>query len=83
MLSNREAEQEVFLKKLLDVWKSFPELRFGQLIVNVVDMSDPYYIADEVLFRYLEAFKARQLNNHKLQEEVALYMEQPLKEEDV
>jgi hypothetical protein len=77
MLSKREAEQEVLLNKLLDVWKSFPELRLGQLIANIVN--DPYYIADEVLFRYLEEIKARKLNNNKFYEEV----EQSLKEKDV
>lgn len=37
------------LKELGGIWKQYPDLRLGQLIINVE--RDPYYIEDEDLLQ--------------------------------
>lgn len=37
------------LNKIETVWKKYPDLRLGQLILNVVQEQDLYYIEDDKL----------------------------------
>jgi hypothetical protein len=39
------------LKELGGIWKQFPDLRLGQLIINV--NQDPYYIEDDELIELI------------------------------
>ena len=43
---------------LREVWKKYPDLRLSQLIVNIVNPSEPcpeiYYTTDKELFKLLE-----------------------------
>lgn len=45
-------EKELFLKRLLDIWESNNDLRFGQLIINA--FRDPYYTEDLFFIDMLE-----------------------------
>ena len=44
------------LKELGKIWKKFPDLRLGQLILNVLQDPALYYIEDEELVELLEKF---------------------------
>jgi len=49
------------LKRLEVVWKKYPDLRLGQLLVNAVyDQTDSilFYIEDEKLIKKIEKFPA-------------------------
>ena len=35
-----------FLKTVEEVWRKYPDMRFGQLVVNVLGV-DPFYVEDE------------------------------------
>ena len=65
-----DAKQEV-LERLLEVWKSRPELRLGQLIGNVYHSNDRggvslYYAEDYALLTALEeSYKKREVDNDK------------------
>ena len=41
-------------------WKRHPDLRLGQLLGNMADMSDPYHLEDDVL---LQRIKKEMLND--------------------
>ncbi len=41
------------LNTVKTVWEQYPDMRFGQLVVNVLGV-DPFYIEDDVI---LKAFK--------------------------
>lgn len=47
-----------FCDELSTVWKNNPDLRFAQLIVNLMQyhVSDMYYIEDECLMNKLKEF---------------------------
>lgn len=34
-----------FLKTVEEVWRKYPDMRFGQLVVNVLGV-DPFYVED-------------------------------------
>ena len=44
----------VILERLRKVWEKYPDLRLGQLIINV--FGDAYYIEDEKLVEALESY---------------------------
>ena len=35
-----------FLKTVEEVWRKYPDMRFGQVVVNVLGV-DPFYVEDE------------------------------------
>ena len=43
-----------FCYKLAKLWEEFPDWRFGQLISNLTDRKDIFYIEDEDLFEQME-----------------------------
>ena len=43
------------LETLSAYWKKHPDLRLGQIIVNVTGKSDPFYVEDETLLTKLQA----------------------------
>lgn len=47
---------ESVLNEIKDIWKQYPDLRLGQLILNVVRDPAAYYIEDEQLIVALKAF---------------------------
>jgi hypothetical protein len=50
--SNRIPE---ILTKIEKIWWRYPDLRFGQLIMNAMKMGEYlYYIEDDQLIKYLE-----------------------------
>jgi hypothetical protein len=49
-----EQEKASLTDRLLTVWKANPQLRLGQLIVNV--LADPYYAEDVFLIREIEEY---------------------------
>lgn len=53
-----DTEKTAVLNRLGAVWKANPELRLGQLIINV--FKDPYYVEDVALVSELEAFYGRE-----------------------
>lgn len=38
------------LNTVKTVWEQYPDMRFGQLVVNVLGV-DPFYIEDDVILR--------------------------------
>jgi len=44
------------LKQIEDLWKRFPDLRLGQLIVNILDGPALYYLEDEDVIKNLYEF---------------------------
>lgn len=42
--------------KLAAIWSNYPDLRLGQLILNVIDGTPLYYIEDNDLLNRLEDF---------------------------
>ena len=42
-----EEVMKFILEKILEAWKKYPELRLGQLIGNVIEDHELYYIGDE------------------------------------
>ena len=42
--------------KLAAIWSEYPDLRLGQLILNVIDGTPLYYIEDNDLLNRLEDF---------------------------
>ena len=45
------------INKLRDLWKTYPDLRLGQLIVNLTpNGKDPFYIEDEDLEKEIEDY---------------------------
>lgn len=50
------ARIEKILKKLQAVWEQYPDMRLGQLILNVVGDPSLYYIEDQDLVDVIELF---------------------------
>lgn len=53
---------EGFMRRLTDVWKSFPDLRFGQLIEDIlhhsnVSIEQLFYMEDEQFNLAIESFR--------------------------
>lgn len=44
------------LAQLLITWQEFPDMRLGQLLVNVTGKSDVFYVEDDVLMDELREF---------------------------
>lgn len=44
------------LNRIKEIWKKFPDLRLGQLILNVIQDPALYYIEDADLAELLEKF---------------------------
>lgn len=44
------------LRKIEEVWSKYPDLRLGQLILNVINDPALYYIEDEELVELLEEY---------------------------
>lgn len=49
-----DGQKERVIARLLAIWKENPELRLGQLILNVHD--NLYYVEDEVFISNIEFF---------------------------
>ena len=47
---------DLILDRLKTLWKKYPDLRLGQLILNVLQDPVLYYIEDEELINLLEKF---------------------------
>lgn len=45
-----------FLKTIEKIWKSNPDLRFSQLVLNAIDEDDYYREDDEILIRFLSVY---------------------------
>lgn len=45
-----------FCNTLASVWSKYPDMRFGQLIVNVLGV-DPFYIEDDKSLELIEKFE--------------------------
>ena len=41
------------LNELKEIWSSFPDLRLGQLLLNVLENQAFYYIEDEAIIKIL------------------------------
>ena len=54
-----------FLQKLGEVWKKSPDLRFGQLVMNIkqADASVIWNMEEEQWLEAMEEFSKRQINN--------------------
>lgn len=50
---------EPFLNKIEEIWKRFPDLRFGQLIGNVIKDPALYYIEDDEFIEILKEYYSR------------------------
>lgn len=46
-----------FLKIISDIWKTYPDLRFSQLVLNAIDDDDYYTEDDEILNRFLSVYE--------------------------
>lgn len=46
-----------FLNVISIIWKTNPDLRFSQLILNAIDNDDYYREDDEILARFLSVYK--------------------------
>lgn len=44
------------LKEIQNIWEQYPDLRLGQLILNVVNDPAAYYVEDDVLIKALKEF---------------------------
>jgi hypothetical protein len=47
-------DRERLLKEVGKVWKGHPELRFGQLLLNVISDYELYYISDKDTIKRLK-----------------------------
>ena len=47
-----------FCGRLAKAWERWPDLRFGQLMVNVFGRmgKDPFFLEDDEMIRYIEQF---------------------------
>ena len=52
----KEERIDPTLERLGKVWKEYPDLRLGQLILNVARDPMLYYLEDEELIKTLEEF---------------------------
>lgn len=49
-----EGRMEMILDKIRTVWKQYPDMRFGQLLLNVCGPKDLFVIEDEMLMECIE-----------------------------
>ena len=63
---------DTILKKIEEIWKEQPDLRLGQLIVNLIKVKHPgliagevFYFEDDWLMECIEAFQAWLKENKK------------------
>jgi hypothetical protein len=54
---NRKSQREV-LVVLGRVWEKFPNQRLTQLLVNVTQEPDPFYVSDDRLVQDLRAYES-------------------------
>lgn len=49
------------LAKLGEFWKQYPDMRFGQLIINLLDNlgMEPWYLEDDAWMAYLDLLEKR------------------------
>ena len=52
----RKDKIDSIVNKLEEIWLDFPDLRLGQLLLNVSKDPELYYLEDEDLIGKLEAF---------------------------
>ena len=53
------------LKLIEKIWNQVPDLRLGQLIVNVTKQNDPFYVEDETLIEQLKEYETLLKSNKK------------------
>ena len=58
-----DEQKEEVLRRLELVWKQFPAMRLGQLLVNVTGMNDVFYPEDYAIVRMAEEFAERNKRN--------------------
>ena len=51
------------LNEIRIIWKQYPDLRLGQLILNVIENPALYYIEDEELVELLKQTYLKELKN--------------------
>ena len=56
--AHTDSEKAIVLQKILDMWKSMPELRLGQLIDNSIFFCNKelFYLEDDALVESMETF---------------------------
>lgn len=54
-MRNKERIPQV-LKEIQNIWEQYPDLRLGQLILNVINDPAAYYIEDDALIKTLKEF---------------------------
>jgi hypothetical protein len=60
MVQNPEEHQKATLDRIGEVWKKFPHLRLGQLLINCLPNGGvPYYASDLALCEMLEEYKEK------------------------
>lgn len=47
---------DIIINRLENIWLEFPDLRLGQLLLNVSNDPELYYLEDEELIKRLELF---------------------------
>ena len=52
----RKDRIDSIINRLEDIWLEFPDLRLGQLLLNVSKDPELYYLEDETLIEKLEGF---------------------------
>lgn len=52
----------VILDEMRKVWEESPDLRLGQLIVNVIGRKDPFMVEDDVLLDDLQEWSETSKN---------------------
>ena len=52
---------DLLLAKLGEIWKQCPDMRFGQLIINLLDNlgRDPWYLEDDAWIEFFEACQTK------------------------
>ena len=70
---SRTPEQiKLTLAQIKFIWEKYPQLRLGQLLANVLDMSNLYYIDDNALINYLAKSYKVNLNEFSMEDEVKI-----------
>lgn len=62
MMRNPERISKI-LAELSEVWIQYPDLRLGQLLLNVINDPALYYIEDEDLIKRIKVFYNNRLVN--------------------
>lgn len=52
-------EKRAIIERFLAAWEEFPDLRFGQLLINSARTDDLFYLEDYVLAAMVEDYAAR------------------------